>query len=305
MVFNSIGPGESSGGGFSGALDFQKGYTMSGSQKSNMDQLGSVIFENGKFIGYGDRGIYYSKDGKQWTACTDTPKWVDKVVFGSGVFVASVGSQLYYSSDGVTWTTGTNLTLSSPTLVYGGGKFYMYGYGSSNYKRMASSDDGITWKEEDFNPPWLYYPNPISTDNTIFHLYQGTGYVSFDGNKWFSTNPTTEYQASDLLCISVDKKYYAFAQGKTNYNINVSYDGLNWTRGSQSIQIEKVYGLQHYNGIFFAANSSMVYYSYDAENWAKCEGVAGRFSSLTDIACGNGMIVANTNFAGMIYAEIK
>lgn len=110
-----------------------------------------VVYGNGLFVAISDDGtnrVMTSTDGVTWTARSAPLRTWSSIAYKNGLFVACNGgstNNIMYSSDGISWTeisisgSGWNVIESSDRY------FVVVGFGPTSSRKIAYSEDGITW----------------------------------------------------------------------------------------------------------------------------------------------------------------
>ncbi|MCR4555191.1 MAG: hypothetical protein K5766_00050 [Alphaproteobacteria bacterium] len=241
----------------------------------------SVCYGKGEFIVVGDRYIYSTSDGSNWSNqlslsyyTNSSPTW-KSVCYGNGKFVAigpdkkvacgrSLGTNFAYS----TWEVTKDNVLSESdwtSVCYGKGIFVAVG----NKKAAYSIDGGESWTE--------VTAEPISKSDWISVCYGNKKFVavsdecaaySTDGKNWtkVTTKPISEGNWKSV-CYG-DGKFVAVANESAAY----STDGINWTKVDTAPISEGLWGSVCYgDGKFVAVtlDSDKVVYSSDGKTWTE------------------------------------
>ena len=102
-----------------------------------------------KFVAGGDASpMLYSKDGKTWTAVTDsTLYFINAITYGNNKFIAGGnGGKMEYSSDGIKWTLVDSKLSHFNAVAFGKDKFIAMGnFDDGDNGKIAYSSDGTTW----------------------------------------------------------------------------------------------------------------------------------------------------------------
>ena len=285
-----------SAGGFPNGTEWTKsGYTKSAA---------SLCYGNGVWVLTGS-GIYYSTDGKNWTASNVTSGSNGCCHFANGLWVASVGSNgLYYSTDGKTWTRSNITSYKFYSVNYANGLWIAC---SHNYGGIYSSADGKSWvaRKGSTNAKVSCYANGLwvvgGTDGSWYgatSLY----YSSDDGMTWSSMNIGTD----DVAAICYANGLWVAGGGTgvsgsemISLGLFYSTNGTSWTQSNiMGGWFESIYNA---NGLWVAGGQRGIYYSTDGKNWTQSNittsvhsicnacGIWVAGSSYIDYSTGNGI----------------
>lgn len=217
----------------------------------NLD-LSSIAYGNGVFVagggGLSDSPLFVSDDGgENWSPIAiGNQSTVEGIIFANGIFVAvgraNDGSVVLTSSDGVNWIIreeGTDFC-GLTGVTYGNGAFVAVSGGGL----VLTSPDGITWTAE--SSGFLAALNGITFGNGLFVavggenscLILGAPPMSFemiltspDGKKWKEVGREAE-DSNPLYAVAYGGG--RFAAVGNSAKILISYDGLTWTKSSNS-----------------------------------------------------------------------
>jgi len=250
--------------------------------------INAIAYGNDKFVAVGNDGkIANSTDGVSWTA-VDTgtlfytsgstySSHIDAIAYGNNKFVAggfdSNDGKMATSIDGTTWTVVTTNAFDYVdshgntvkniiwSIAYGNGKFIAGGY---NGRKMATSTDGITWKE---------------ITQSIFGRWDGISAIVYGNNKFVASSWDGDYSKiatsmdgttwKTVLNNSLDtiqeiaygnNKFVAvgnqYVTGGTLCKMLTSTDGVIWTAVSNSTFGKGIIeAIAYGNGKFVAGGS--------------------------------------------------
>lgn len=298
-------------------------------------QLQCVTYADGLWVGGGPGstgGLYYSTDGKTWTASGITSGDFYTIVNANGIWVAGnstrYGSPMY-SLDGKTWLRCSGISADySAAITYANGLWVM-GTDSGIYY----STDGKSWPHSNITSGEF---RSIANANGLWVAgsYEGTGsgkgiYYSTDGKSWTQSNLTntsnnygTIVNANGLwvsgtyyskgICYSTDGKTWtqsssitsgaicsvAFANGLWlcgRLGIWYSTDGKSWTQSN--LKSGSIYTIVNANGVWIAGSSNNgIYYSVNGKTWVQSNITSGRYYG-NSITNANGIWVAGSERA--------
>jgi hypothetical protein len=292
---------------------------------ANFGSIGyTVAWGNDKFVAGGGSTtkLFYSYDGKTWTACTITVSIrIDSVAFNGTIWVAvgsnSSSSGVFYSYDGITWTITPSSVLNatnscgcaawSPSL----NKWAIAGKDAAYY-----SSDGINWTSASFTVAptgFLGYSMAWCGNKFIMSsLTTGTinsGYTSPDGQIWTAftltnwpvTNVTngmgvawsvTQPNSSqELVNVAIQQPTLAFGSGVNT--IAYSYDGIQWSGIGNTLFTTSGYG-GCWNGKIWVAGGI----SSQAVFTGSIDGATGATLTISSITSGTvsvGQYITGTN----------
>lgn len=151
--------------------------------------LGSIIFENGKFIAVGNFTIITSVDGENWNL-QSREEWLGNIAYGNGVFVISAGmggQQVAYSlvsTNGTTWEKIELLNETFSDVYFGNGIFVTVSPNLDTQKSYTSTDGKI----------WTQHTQQFDGYNLHMKMFDGKHFavagsggfygISKDGVKW-------------------------------------------------------------------------------------------------------------------------
>lgn len=187
-------------------------------------RLLGVVWENNRFVAFGDYVILMSADGISWVVGTNngvTVAEIDGVTFGDNKFIGISGRNILSSSDGVGWTS-TNPGLGRTLLGITWGNNQYVAVGSEG--AILTSPDGINWTVRENVTSWDF--NSVTSGDSLFIAvgWSGIIYSSPDGITWIKRNSGA---TQDLISVSwVGNQYVAV--GKDGAILS-SPDGINWT----------------------------------------------------------------------------
>lgn len=155
-------------------------------ESTNLDpyRMSCIEYVNGLYV-MGDRGIYYSNDGKHWIQSNISSDYrITDISYWDGLWIASSsGSHQFYSTDGKTWTIIENTTYKIQGIKHF--KNVWVGFVYSNYESTGGlyySEDGVTWSPSGINGNTIY--SIIEIDDKLFTSVSGVLYTSTNGMTW-------------------------------------------------------------------------------------------------------------------------
>jgi hypothetical protein len=248
--------------------------------------------------------LYYSNDGKTWTAAASTSTPLVVGVYGigyNGTMYVCVGnnngsSSVAYSYDGITWTTTpTGSVLASTSNISGSVSwdsnkwvicgsysnlsainFIYYSYDGINWIASTSlnsaAGNGIVWNGNKFV---ITTTIPTSSGTQI--------YTSNDGITWTVNSSNTFGNNAQALAWSINQpnsgqqltnvaiQQPTLALGAGTNSIAYSYDGISWRGLGKTIFTTSGQGACWNGKIWVAGGISsavgVIAYSYDGINW--------------------------------------
>lgn len=292
----------------------------------NIKYLGKF---NGVWLISSEIGIYYSFDGKNWSASniTDTTK---KISYTNGIWFSATNTNLIYSTDGKIWSLCDNYT-SADGIVYSMRGLYVTS--TSGNENLIYSNDGINWVSAIFGGVNTYARSIVYCDNEGLLGFANGGnqnaYYTTDCENWVETNlpviVRTVLHANGMWLAksSEDRMYYSvnginwtpviadeelfssvsiiFANGvwvttDKNNMIVYSIDGINWLSSGETHGSLPIYGA----GIWIKGGSEGVYYSTDLIHWEQATDVG-----LSVFAYGGNVWVGGSghNSIGIYYSQ--
>jgi frataxin-like iron-binding protein CyaY len=259
----------------------------------NWTGLGKTVFYsstnpqvayNGKIwvgVGGGGNTIGFSKNGISWTGLgssifsTQGLAIVWNTSLNLWIAGGSGGNTLAYSYDGMTWMSSNNNPFVSTNGCYsiGCSSSLIVAGSITSGNAFAVSTDGINWTG---------LGNPLNTVYVLGIVWNGSIWVaggisapncifySYDGYTWKKSGFTGF--STTCRCIAWNGTMWV-AVGQGNNSTAYSYDGINWTLGTN------IFGTAGYgvcwNGTMWVAGgigTNNLAYSYDGINWT---GVTG------------------------------
>ncbi len=297
------------------AFDVSRDYTNNGvtthagavwtarSVAGNNDSWRDITYANGLFVAVGNSGdrVITSTDGINWDVRTPpvSAGWYG-VTYGNGLYVVTAsGGEIITSPDGITWTQRTAPAGGAwLDVAYGNGTFVAGGWNACATACLMYSTDGINWATT--TPPVNNSWYGVTYGGGLF-VAVGYGIVtksvitSPDGINWTAR----DIGANDGRWISVDYGNGMFvAVGgylDNSQKVATSPDGINWTVRSVSGNNDNWWDVTFCDGLFVAVATSTtngVFTSPDGINWREYPSVFTSISYQSDIACGNGIMVA-------------
>jgi hypothetical protein len=232
------------------STDDGKSWTSAGQNNAIVGTQYCLKFLNGKFyMGCGGGKIYYSTDGKTWTAAT--------VNGNSGI---SIHYDIEYMSSGRLVAVGT--------LTSQGGYAISY----------ISDDDGLTWNRGTSNFPTLYYNSTgITLGSLVFngstiYAYSTAGnsaFYSTDGSTWAMVR-SAERAHTSIAYSPRAGTFVAVGQGIIQYSGYSTNSPYNWIiAATPNATINKVIWVEYgeYGEFVAVGNSGFIATSQDGANW--------------------------------------
>ena len=263
--------------------------------------LNNITYGKGVFVAVGDGGsIYYSEDGKTWTAGTGTSNvvlWDVAYAYFLGIFVAvGVNGANYHSADGKAWTAGTSTGVKTLYgIAVGEGEITVVGADGYTY----SSTDGETWISAGI----------IGLDH-LFSVAYGRDYFVAVGASGASYRRKSFGSWSTLGGITGGEYLYRVAYGN-NLFVAVGVNGVNyvselstgpkaWSKGNNASD-SALNGIAYGNQQFVAVGSDgRVSYSRDGLTWAGYNASG----TLNGVVYGDGIFVTVGNSGINYYCDV-
>ena len=207
---------------FSGVSSFGQGdplnsWTQVWSRNGLLQNVSSIAYGNGVFVGVGDGARLVSNDGVNWTTYSSPPiiKGTPGVAFGGGTFVTfgtntqTKANCILKSTDGITWT---NIYTSSNTLkaaAFGNNTWVFVATNEIVVATMTSSN----WNWADFQPSFA--PRTITYGGGNFAVIGQSGYAGINFDVLSSSDGITwQYDST----FSFDTIYPGY--GNVSFNVS-------------------------------------------------------------------------------------
>jgi hypothetical protein len=274
--------------------------------------LNDIAWGNNKFVAVGDSRLFvYSEDGITWTQLPfgQLPSG-RAITWGNNKFVAvgydGQNSRAVYSEDGITWTNMANIGTGRiiRDIAWGNNKFVAVGGWWGNDRRLAYSEDGITFIAPMIGTFRYQYLNFITWCNSRFfgsdnHFF----WHSYDGITW---TRNTDATISEMRISGVawgNNKYVAVG---SNGHAAYSEDGITWTAISDT-----TFGDRHINSIAWGSNKFVAVgnnghaaYSEDGIVWTAVSDTTFQ-RNINSIVWGNNKFVAVGDWGSIAYWDIN
>ena len=236
-----------------------------------LDNLYSITYGDGKFVGIGRNYSIISTNGADWSKALTFPyDNTSRVIYGDGKFVAfktGTSDNIAYSIDGISWVEAPlPMSVKLSDMAYADGWFIAVDtlQDTNTKNRIIKSSDAINWTVCDIQ----------NYDTVTSQPYK----VAFCAGRW--------------VCMSTDLKS-AFISDNA---------GLTWKVVSTTFSSSANYNLISFGNQFIITvkNSSLV--SSDGENWVKSKG--DTYTNSGWLIAGSGIIMSSgwTQFS---YMEIR
>ena len=236
----------------------------------------------------GNKGLYYSTNGKVWTQSNITSGDIYTVYNANSIWVAgSYSKGLYYSTDGKVWSQ-SNITSGSYYHIYYANGIWVAGTNNGQIEGLYYSTDGKIWTRSNItsgNFDSLSYANGIWVACNDSGRNEGI-YYSTDGKVWTRSNITSGSYNS--MC-NANGIWVAGSDDKNG--IYYSTDGKSWTQSN--ISSGSIYTVYNANGIWVAGSNSSngLYYSTDGKSWTQSNISSGNFMC---VYYANGVWITNS-----------
>ena len=239
--------------------------------------------------------LYYSYDGKTWTAAalTTTPLAVGVYGIGfNGTIWVCVGNNngataLAYSFDGISWTTTLSIIFNTVNNTGGAvswspglNKWVAVGGYTSTASPVAYSSDGITWTAVAVltaGGQGVTWNGNYFVAGFIVSAAAVQIYTSPDGQVWTANAANTFSLSCSALAWSQNLPETTIqnpliALGSGTHTIGYSYDGILWRGLGSNIFTTQGYCSCWNGSIWVAGGQSsglvgVIAYSYDGINW--------------------------------------
>jgi len=237
--------------------------------------LRAVAFGSGTLVSVGESGVVLrSEDGKRWqiiSAKSDVGN-LTSLTYGNGKFVAAGDAGLYTSEDGVHWEKGAISTNGEKPgfakVVYDHQYDQFYALGRSG---LSTSKDGMTWQAVPVTFPmwlqavWRYIDIAVGSGNISISLIA----TAAKGNSFPSvvlTVDTTRHEVADAttsnysLVIPKEKpQYLAFGNSilvaaTEGGKINLRVDGGSWKEVALGLDEVNIWQATFNGKVFLASN---------------------------------------------------
>jgi hypothetical protein len=283
--------------------------------------LNAVAYGDGQFIAVGDGGaIFSSFDGTNWhkRLSGESAAWRDllyvngrAMAFGGGWGSPDAGPAgesypwcaVQSSRDGRNWIStrlsgNPNSDVVFPVLwnaAYGNGLYCAVGglTGGAVY-----STNGVDWNKT------ASYFAPYMTTGIAFgqgkFVCVGYGFfVSTNGRDWTWAYTNAWF---DQACVAFGgDRYVAFCSRWNNATNFVSYDGIEWVRGT-NFNSRAVYAVAQGNGLFVAVGTAgRIMTSTNGFDWE--DQISGIADTIQDVTFGHGLFAATTPYTVLISAD--
>lgn len=178
----------------------------------------NLSFTNNRFFAGTSGKFFTSSNGNAWTIKTTMPDYVVRsVTYGNGLFTAVGGfyrpytvfedtGAIWTSRDGAIWNPiFTKFDLYS--IAYGNNLFVAVGSPISNIGKVVTSEDGITWTDDEYlSQPFLL--NSVAFGNNRFvavgYIFNGMAGMSqaiissLDGKKWTESSTSSSQRLNSV-----------------------------------------------------------------------------------------------------------
>ena len=256
----------------------------------------SVHNGGGMWVAGGSSGLFYSKDGKTWTAITANGlegKVINKVLYGNGLWVAASDSGLYASDNGTVWVLVESGSYNA--VSYANGYWFSFDTSSST-RSMCHSTNGTTWTFIDYE---------VAPTGFKDVCYANGHYVLVGGSQLhYGDNVSDEYGLPEQSSDIENSNCVLYANGQwvvgNNSGIYSSTNGKTWTKNSSFITT----AIHYANGLWLAGSCSTplyyVYYSTNGASWLDSRPNGARSAGMSTVYYANGIWIVGSD-AGIKY----